>query len=276
MSFSRSDASAALELARRRPPPTGSSALSQKVLPSTAAWSHELALEWLQRVQAGRQQTLDGVGQLRRGGGRPPRRCAAPSPRRTAGSRPSARRARPACSLIAPEARSSASISACASSGGERFQERDRGGPPHRAPAGPALEQLVARQAHLQDRRPQPAGQVVDQVERALVGPVDVLPREHQRPAPAASASSTARTAPKKLSRALLLFLLLGERLVARRRRRRAGVRAGAIRRSAWSDLLVRAQQRSAGARQLRATVAASSPSAIPHSAAEHLRSSGQ
>ena len=48
---------------------------------------------------------------------------------------------------------------------------------------GPALEQLVARQADQQQRAAHPARQVVDQVEHPLVGPVDVVDREHQRAA---------------------------------------------------------------------------------------------
>ena len=58
---------------------------------------------------------------------------------------------------------------------GERL-ERDRGrvGPPA-APAGAAVEQLVAGQADDQHRAARPARQVLDQVEHPLVGPVDVL-----------------------------------------------------------------------------------------------------
>ena len=67
---------------------------------------------------------------------------------------------------------------------GQRL-ERDRGRvAPAAAPAGAALEQLVAGQADEQQRRPDPARQVLDQVEHSLVGPVDVLEREHERAAP--------------------------------------------------------------------------------------------
>ena len=64
---------------------------------------------------------------------------------------------------------------------GQRL-ERDRGRvAAAAAPAGPPLEQLVAGQADEQQRRAHPARQVLDQVEHSLVGPVDVLDREHQR-----------------------------------------------------------------------------------------------
>ena len=60
--------------------------------------------------------------------------------------------------------------------------ERDRRRvPPAATPGRPALEQLVASQADDQHRAPPPAGQVLDQVEHALVGPVDVLDRDHDR-----------------------------------------------------------------------------------------------
>jgi hypothetical protein len=43
------------------------------------------------------------------------------------------------------------------------------------------LEQLVARQAQQQQRPAHPLCQVLDQVEHAVVGPVDVLEGEHER-----------------------------------------------------------------------------------------------
>ena len=62
-----------------------------------------------------------------------------------------------------------------------QWLERDRRGvPPAAAPAGAPLEQLIAGQADEQQRRPDPAGEVVDQVEHSLVGPVDVVDREDE------------------------------------------------------------------------------------------------
>ena len=81
------------------------------------------------------------------------------------------------------------------------------------APARAALEQLVARQADDQDRAANPAGQVLDQVEHSLVGPVDVLDREDQRAAP--------RLAPRRAS--------------GRRRRARSRICCGSSRRAARS-----------------------------------------
>ena len=63
---------------------------------------------------------------------------------------------------------------------GERL-ERDRGGVlSPAAPAGPSLEELVPSEADQQQRATDPARQVVDQVEHSLVGPVDVVEREHE------------------------------------------------------------------------------------------------
>ena len=68
---------------------------------------------------------------------------------------------------------------------GQRL-ERDRGRvAPPAAPTGAAVEQLVARQADDQGGAAHPARQVLDQVEHALVGPVDVLDRDHHRVLPA-------------------------------------------------------------------------------------------
>ena len=68
---------------------------------------------------------------------------------------------------------------------GQRL-ERDRGRvAPPAAPARAAVEQLVASQADDQGGAAHPARQVLDQVEHALVGPVDVLERDHHRVLPA-------------------------------------------------------------------------------------------
>src|SRR5215207_10609737 len=51
------------------------------------------------------------------------------------------------------------------------------------APARPSLQELVARQADDQRWPADPARHVIDQVEHSLVGPVDVLDRDHDWPA---------------------------------------------------------------------------------------------
>ena len=62
----------------------------------------------------------------------------------------------------------------------QRFQEGGRRHAAQGAPARAPLEQLVAGERDLQHGRAEPLGEVLDQVERALVGPVNVLPREQQ------------------------------------------------------------------------------------------------
>ncbi len=60
--------------------------------------------------------------------------------------------------------------------------ERDRG---RRvvlaAPVRATIEELVACQAYEQDRSVRPAREVLDQIEHAFIGPMDVLDDEHQR-----------------------------------------------------------------------------------------------
>jgi hypothetical protein len=63
---------------------------------------------------------------------------------------------------------------------GERLQRDGGGVAAPAAPPGPPLEQLVSGQADEQQRRPDPARQVVDQVEHSLVGPVDVVDRQDE------------------------------------------------------------------------------------------------
>src|SRR4029077_11404299 len=50
------------------------------------------------------------------------------------------------------------------------------------SPTITALQQLIACEADLQDGSAYPLDQMLDQVEHALVGPVDVLPDQHERP----------------------------------------------------------------------------------------------
>ena len=73
-------------------PASGASEPSQNVRPDDGRLLDEAALERVERVEPGRQHGLDGVGQLGRPRRARPRRSGAPSPRRTAGCRRSARR----------------------------------------------------------------------------------------------------------------------------------------------------------------------------------------
>ena len=80
-----------------------------------------------------------------------------------------------------PSRPSRAATSSRESSAAERVEEQLGGVAPPAAPARAALEQLVAGQADQQQRRAHPLRQVLDRVEHAVVGPVDVLEGQHQR-----------------------------------------------------------------------------------------------
>ena len=141
----------AQRLGRGRGPRSPASA-RERPLPERAADDrrvlHEAALEGLERVEPRREQRLHGVRQLAGVAVAPPRRGAAPSPRRTAGCRRSARRplrpARRSPSLPASSDAISSRGLARASSGSRKIEVASRRPPPQ---LGAALEQLVARQA---------------------------------------------------------------------------------------------------------------------------------
>ncbi len=78
----------------------------------------------------------------------------------------------------------------------ERLEEDSRGVAAHAAPAGAPLEQLFPGEADLQHRGPHPLHEMLDQVEHSLIGPVDVLPDQHQRPL--ARQAFDARSAPRR------------------------------------------------------------------------------
>ena len=65
---------------------------------------------------------------------------------------------------------------------GQRLEAERRGVAPATSPLRPAFEQVVACQAEEKERRAHPLRKVLDQVEHAVVGPVDVLERDDQRP----------------------------------------------------------------------------------------------
>jgi hypothetical protein len=65
---------------------------------------------------------------------------------------------------------------------GERLQVDGRESAPARAPGGPPLRQLRPRERHYEDRvAARPLEQVLDEVEQALVGPLQVLEDHHDR-----------------------------------------------------------------------------------------------
>ena len=177
MSFSWSDSSAR---SRSRPSarPAAASEPSQKVRPTTAACCTSRRSKG-SSASSRAASTACTVSGSSAGLRRPPRRSGAPSPRRTAGCRPSAPppRARPR-----RRPGSSAATSSRCRAAVERLEQQLRGGPAPAAPARPPVEQLVAREADQHQRRPHPLREVLDRVEHAVVGPVDVLERDHQRP----------------------------------------------------------------------------------------------
>ena len=100
--------------------------------------------------------------------------------------------------------------------------ELDRGRPqPPAAPARPHVEQLGACEADEQERRrAHPGGEVLDQLEERLLGPVDVLEHEHERLRLRELLGPLAHG-----PRDLLLAPLAADRLEHARRRARAGRR---------------------------------------------------
>ncbi len=179
---------------------SGASEPSQNVRPTTAACCTSRRSNGLERVEARGQHRLHGVGQLGDRRRPPPRPGAAPSPRRTAGCRRSARppaaRARRRAVVAEQRRHQLARVV-----GRERVEEELGGVAPPAAPARAPLEQLVARQAEQHQRRAHPLREVLDRVEHAVVGPVDVLEGQHQRPPLGADASITERSAEKNASR---------------------------------------------------------------------------
>ena len=89
-----------------------------------------------------------------------------------------------ACVSAGSTERSSSAAISRAISSSESGDERDGGGVAlAAAPAGTALEQLGPRRADDQQRHgDRPVGEVVDEVEQPVVGPVQVLEDQHGRP----------------------------------------------------------------------------------------------
>ena len=129
--------------------------------------------------------------------------------------------------------------------------ERDRGRvAAPAAPAGPAVEQLVAGQADQQHRPADPAGEVLDQVEHSLVGPVDVLDAR----GPGASGWLAPSTASARRRRS-------GRASPARPRSRARPTRATSAGTSIPSGRAISAASRSGGSSVTSSVTSASSPS---------------
>ena len=133
------------------------------------------------RAAAARRVVEPPAARARARGSRGPGASARTPPRR-AGCRRRGAAAPPASRPAAASARA-ARPSSCAVSSLRERRERDR----RRvalaaAPAGPPLEQLRPRRADDEQRHAgRPVDEVVDEVEQAVVGPVQILEDEHER-----------------------------------------------------------------------------------------------
>ena len=154
-------------------------------------------------------------------------------------------------------------------SGSRKIVVASRRTPPQ---PGAALEQLVAGQADLQHRRAHPLREVLDQVEHALVGPVDVLPDQHQRAL--ARESFDARAHGREEDFARLLGVLGARRSPVRRAPR---CRAAGRSRRSWRSTRAgcpgpgRRAARPSARRASPRPAAGGSPSTIPRLGADHL-----
>ncbi len=129
----------------------------------------------------------------------PPRRSGTPSPRRKGGSRPSApprraARSRPRAAASPRAAGVSAALSGSSTSCLALLWPA--------APVGAPVEQLVAGEADQQQRGAHPLGEVLDRLEHAVVGPVDVLEGEHERLAARPSLDAEAQGREEALAQA--------------------------------------------------------------------------
>ena len=164
---------------RRSPPSasaTGTSASSQNVRPTTAACASRRRWNGSSESSRAASSACTVAGQL----GRAARLLLGEAPDHLLGEQRVALGARGDGRDHAPRLPSTVSSSSDDQLArlllAERVEEERGRVAADAAPAGPALEQLVAREADLQHRRAHPLHEVLDQVEHALVGPVDVLP----------------------------------------------------------------------------------------------------
>ena len=168
---------------------------------------HQPPLERLERVEPRRQHRLDGVRQL----GRLDRALLGDSPRHLLGEErvPAGALRHGRHDLLALRQQLADQLAAVLVA--ERAEHQLRGGAPAAAPARPAVEQLVARQAHQHQRRAHPLREVLDRVEHAVVGPVDVLEGDHERPPEGDRLDAAPQRREERLAHALRVVLHRGE-----------------------------------------------------------------
>ena len=181
--------------------------------PDHGGVSEQATLEGLERVQACRQQRLDGRGQL--GGVRA--FLLRQAPNHLLGEQ-----------RVALRARRHRSDDAAVGAGdvhqrgdqlarlavAERLEEHSRRVASHASPASAAREQLFSGEADLQHGRAHPLHQMLDQVEHPLVGPVNVLPHEHQGALAREPFDACAHGREEHFPGPLCVFLLPEQRLV--------------------------------------------------------------
>ena len=90
----------------------------------------------------------------------------------------------------------------------EGVEEQLGRGAPSASPAAAPVEQFVAREADEHERRPHPLCQVLDRVEQAVVGPVDVLERDHERVPVGDRLDAAAQCREERLAQALRVVLV--------------------------------------------------------------------
>ena len=248
---------------------SGPSEPSQNVRPTTAACCTSRRSNGSSESRRAASTRLHGVGQL--GGARccPPRRSGGPSPRRTAGCRPT----RSTTAAAPPRRRPAAARHQLAAppslSGSRNSCVAERRPPPQ---LGPPVEQLVARQADEHQRRAHPLRQVLDRVEHAVVGPVDVLEGDHERlparPSPRCPQRSAEKNASRRRSGSSPVGTQLGRHLDAEQPADQRGLALGLL-----ADRLALACRtgRPTYARSLPQASSAESVSTIAALLAQHL-----
>ena len=166
----------AFEIAALRVGERGQRALPERA-PHHRGLLHEPALERLQGVQARGEDALHGVGQL---AGVHAAALGDPAGHLLGEQRVAARALDDGGQhgIALGEQRGDERLGV---RGAQRLEYQLRGRRPAAAPLGPALEQLVPGQADEHEGPANPLRQVLDGVEHAVVGPVDVLEGEDQR-----------------------------------------------------------------------------------------------
>ena len=169
----------------------------------------ELPLARFERVQPRREQRLDRAGQL----GRLDGPLLGQHPRHLLGEEWVAAGARgdhvgrPLCVRAAGQQRGDELARLV---GAERVQEDRRRSAASTAPRRPVLKELVAREAEQEERPAHPLREVLDQVEHAVVGPVDVLESQDKRLLLAAGLHRCAHRREERLAQLLGVLLLDG------------------------------------------------------------------